>query len=35
MNFTASYTNPALVSRAEALQPTGMIFVLCGSQRAN
>jgi len=24
MNFTATYDNPALVSRAQALKPTGM-----------
>ena len=33
MNFTAPYANPALVSRAEALKPTGMTFLLFGSQR--
>lgn len=37
MKFTAPYTrtNPTLMSQAEALQPTGMTFALCGSQRAN
>lgn len=35
MNFTATYTKPALVSRAETLKRTGMTFVLCGSLREN
>jgi len=35
MNLTATCTNPVLVSRAEALKPTGTTFAFCGSWRAN